>query len=92
VTQVVIDPADRQEILYGVVTRDGALVGSFYCLDLVRQQDWRIVTGDGEHLTINGVPAHPRSCGDAVVVLATILAGPREEVSRRLREATQPQR
>ena len=43
VTAIVADPADAQQTLYGTVTRDGALVGSYYCADRVRQSDWHIV-------------------------------------------------
>jgi len=37
VTAIVADPADAQQTLYGTVSRDGALVGSYYCADRVRQ-------------------------------------------------------
>jgi hypothetical protein len=37
VTAIVADPADVQQVLYGTVTRDGVLVGSYYCADRVRQ-------------------------------------------------------
>lgn len=37
VTSIVADPGDAQQVLYGVVTRDGVLVGSYYCTDQARQ-------------------------------------------------------
>ncbi|MFE0025478.1 hypothetical protein [Amycolatopsis sp. NPDC059021] len=50
VTGVVIDPADRQQLLYGTVTRpDGKLAGTYYPADTVRGDHWRIVTADGTH-------------------------------------------
>lgn len=33
VTSIIYDPADAQQILYGVVARDGVLVGSYYCAE-----------------------------------------------------------
>lgn len=53
VTSIIYDPADAQLILYGTVTRDGVLVGSYYCADRVRQRDWRIVAADGHELTLD---------------------------------------
>ncbi len=50
VTGVVIDPADAQQMLYGVVTRpDGTLAGTYYPADTVRGDHWRVVTADGTH-------------------------------------------
>ncbi|EHR53431.1 hypothetical protein FHU38_000141 [Saccharomonospora amisosensis] len=50
VRAVVIDPADAQQLLYGVVTGpDGKLVGTYYPADTVRGARWRIVTADGTH-------------------------------------------
>ncbi len=93
VTAIIYDPADAQQILYGTVTRDGALVGSYYCADRIRQQDWRIVTADGHELTLDGAPVRPRDEGSAVIVLTSILTAPKHEIDQRLREAiTRPLR
>jgi hypothetical protein len=82
VTAIVADPADAQQTLYGTVTRDGVLVGSYYCADRVRQTDWRIVTAQGNHLL-------PVSEGAAVIVLTTILTeGDPRVIQKRLRAAT----
>lgn len=89
VTTVVIDPADAQQTLYGTVTHHGRLVGSYYCVDIMRQRGWRIVTADGEHLSLDGVELCPPSEGDAVIVLTTILTGHNQrEIDQRLRAAT----
>ncbi len=91
VTTIVADPADAQQTLYGTVTRDGALVGSYYCADRVRQSDWHIVTALGLPLTLDGQPVKPVSEGAAVLVLTTILtARDSFEVEQRLRDATRP--
>ncbi|WP_410658352.1 hypothetical protein [Amycolatopsis sp. lyj-112] len=67
VTGVVIDPADRQQLLYGTVTGpDGAFVGSYFPADIVRQSEWRVVTADGSEY-----PAP--SEGHAVLALTTTL-------------------
>jgi hypothetical protein len=92
VTSVIYDPADAQQILYGVVTRDGVLVGSYYCADRVRQCDWRIVTADGHEPTLDGTPVRPRDEGSAVIVLTTILTAPEHEIDQRLRDATRTPR
>jgi hypothetical protein len=39
VISIVVDPADAQQTLHGTVTRDGDLVGSYYCADRVGQRD-----------------------------------------------------
>ncbi|MEC3978877.1 hypothetical protein [Amycolatopsis sp. H20-H5] len=45
---VIIDPADRQQVLYGTVTRpDGTLIGTYYPADIVRGDDWRVVSPTG---------------------------------------------
>ncbi|TWP46044.1 hypothetical protein FKR81_37360 [Lentzea tibetensis] len=93
VTSVVNEPADAQQVLYGNVTRDGVLVGSYYPADRVRQSDWRIVTADGDHLCLGGHPVTAPYEGDAVFVLTTILtARESHEVERLLRDATRPPR
>lgn len=93
VTTVVIDPADAQQTLYGTVTHHGRLIGSYYCTDLVRQQGWRIVTAQGEHLTVDGVELRPPWEGDAVWVLTRILTGDdQDEIDRQLRAGTRPPR
>jgi hypothetical protein len=92
VTAVVADPADAQRTLYGTVTHEGRLVGSYYCADLIRD-DWRIVTADGTHLTLDDRPVNPVSEGAAIVVLTTILTGhDQNEIDQRLRDATRPPR
>lgn len=90
VTSIIYDPADAQQILYGTVTRDGVLVGSYYCADRIRQRDWRIVTADGHDLTLDGTPVRPFDEGAAVIVLTTILTAPKHEIDQRLRDATRP--
>ncbi|KAA2253297.1 hypothetical protein F0L68_33340 [Solihabitans fulvus] len=91
VTTVVADPADAQQVLYGTVTRDGVLVGSYYCADRVRQTDWRIVTADGDHLTLDDRPVNPVSEPAAVLVLTTVLTGhDQREIQQQLRDATRP--
>jgi hypothetical protein len=91
VTHVVVDPADAQQTLYGVVTQAGSLVGTYYCADLVRQADRRIVTALGRPLILDGRPANPVSEGAAVIVPTTILtARDSDQVEQRLREATRP--
>ncbi|ANZ35979.1 hypothetical protein BBK82_07715 [Lentzea guizhouensis] len=92
VTSIIYDPADAQQILYGTVTRDGVLVGSYYCADRIRQQDWRIVTADGHDLTLDGNPVRPFDQGSAVIVLTTILTAPKDEIDQLLRDATRPPR
>ncbi|MEV8444156.1 hypothetical protein AB0425_42850 [Actinosynnema sp. NPDC051121] len=88
VTAIVADPADAQQTLYGTVTRDGRLVGSYYCADRVRQSDWRIVTAFDPALVLDGRPVNPVSEGAAVIVLTTILtARDSFEAEQRLREA-----
>jgi hypothetical protein len=93
VTAIVADPADAQQTWYGTVTREGALVGSYYCADRVRQSDWRIVTALGVPVTLDGQPVNPVSEDAAVVVLTTILtARDSFEAEQRLRDATRPPR
>lgn len=92
VTSIIYDPADAQQILYGVVTRDGVLVGSYYCADRIRQWDWRIVTVDGHDLAVDGTPVRSLDEGSAVIVLTTILTAPKHEIDQRLRDATRPPR
>lgn len=92
VTSIIYDPADAQQILYGTVTRDGALVGSYYCADRIRQQDWRIVTADGHDLAVDGNPVRPLDEGSAVIVLTTILTAPKDEIDQLLRDVTRPPR
>jgi hypothetical protein len=88
VTSVIYDPADAQLTLYGVVTRDGVLVGSYHCAD--RKGDWRIVTANGHELTLEGTPLRSPDEGCAVIVLTTILTAPEHEIDQRLRDATRP--
>jgi hypothetical protein len=83
VTSVVADPADAQQVLYGTVTRDGKLIGSYYCTDGALQFTWHVVTADGDHLCADGVPLAIDFEGHAVYALTTLT-----EESRR--EATQP--
>ncbi|MEC3974945.1 hypothetical protein [Amycolatopsis sp. H20-H5] len=93
VTAIVADPADAQQTLYGTVTRDGALVGSYYCADRVRQSDWHIVTALGVPLALDSQPVNPVSEGAAILVLTTILtAHDGAEVEQRLRDATRTPR
>lgn len=88
VTAIVADPADAQQTFYGTVTRDGVLVGSYYCVDRVRQSDWRVVTALGLSLTLDGQPVHPVSEGAAIHILTTVLtARDSFEAERPLREA-----
>ncbi|QFZ18496.1 hypothetical protein [Saccharothrix syringae] len=93
VTAVVADPADAQQTLYGTVTRNGTLVGSYYCADRVRQSDWRIVTALGLPLELDRRPVTPVSESAAVQVLTTVLtARDSDEVEQRLRAAIRPLR
>lgn len=93
VTAVVADPADAQHTLYGVVTRRGVLVGSYYCADRIRQSDWRIVTALGLPLELDLRPVIPVSESAAVHVLTTVLtARDSFEVEQRLRDAIRPPR
>lgn len=62
VTTVIRDPDDAQEIVYGTVTRDGKLLGSFYPQDRIRQIGWRVVTVDGRQIDV-------RYDGEAVMLL-----------------------
>lgn len=73
VTSVVADPADAQQVLYGTVTRNGILIGSYYCTDRVRQTGWRVVGVNGEHVASDGQAADLNYEGDAVYVLAHCL-------------------
>jgi hypothetical protein len=91
ITAVVADPADQQQTLYGTATREGALIGSYYCADRLTD-DWHIVTRDGDHLTLDGELVNAVSEGAAILVLTTILTAPRDEVDMLLREATCPPR
>ena len=77
VTTVVADPADAQQVLYGTVTRDGVLVGSYYCTDRARQSGWRVVTANGEHVASHGHTAELDHVGDAVYLL-TLTPPPRQ--------------
>jgi hypothetical protein len=91
VDTIIADPADAQQVLYGTVTHDGVLVGSFYCADRVGQSDWRIVTADGNHLSLDGEPVVPVSDAAAIWVLTTILTGhDQHEIDRQLRDALRP--
>ena len=91
VTAIVADPADAQQTLYGTVTRDGALVGIYYCADRVRQSELA-------HRHRPRPSPHPRrptrqpvSEGAAVIVLTSILtARDSYEVEQRLRDTTRP--
>lgn len=69
VISVVVDPADAQQILYGTVTRDGVLVGSYYCTDQFRQSGWRVLGPDGTHLVFGDEPVELTCDGDAVFLL-----------------------
>ncbi len=91
VTAIVADPADAQQTLYGTVTRDGALVGSY----LLRRPrpPVRLTHRDRPRrsLTLDGQPVNPVSEGAAVIVLTTILTSRDSfEVEQRLRDATRP--
>jgi hypothetical protein len=90
VISIVVDPADAQQTLYGTVTRDGMLIGSYYCADRVGQRDWRIVTHDGHHLTVDGEEVRPRSHPAAVWVLTRILTAPEHEIDTLLHDALRP--
>ena len=92
VTSIIYDPANAQQILYGTVTRDGVLVGSYYCADRIRQRDWRIVTADGHDLAVDGNPVRPLDEGSAVIGLTTTLTAPTHEIDQLLRDATRPPR
>jgi hypothetical protein len=72
VTSVVADPADAQQVLYGTVTRDGVLVGSYYCTDRPRQSGWRVVAANGEHVTLDGQVTDLKYAGDAVYLLTRL--------------------
>lgn len=69
VTSVVADPSDAQQVLYGTVTRNGVLVGSYYCTDQARQSGWRVVAADGGHLVFGDEPVELTHDGDAVFLL-----------------------
>lgn len=73
VTAIVADPTDAQQVLYGTVTRDGVLVGSYYCADPIRQQNWRIVTAHGDHIVLDGLTDVPISEAAAILGLTTTL-------------------
>ncbi|MBW4717352.1 hypothetical protein [Saccharothrix obliqua] len=73
-TSIVADPSDAQQILYGTVTRQGVLVGSYYCADRLLQQDWRVITADAHHLTYRG--RLPEIDHAGAVWLLTQLAAP----------------
>jgi hypothetical protein len=93
VTAIVADPADAQQTLYGTVTRDGVLVGSYYCADRVGQSHWRIVTAEGDHIVLDGPPEHPIDEHAAVITLTTILTTRENvEAQQRLRDTPSPQR
>ena len=93
VVTVIADPADAQQVLYGTVTRDGVLVGSYYCADRIGQSDWRIVTAQGDYLAVDGERVNPVSHPAAVWVLTTILTGhDQQEIDRQLRDALRPPR
>jgi hypothetical protein len=77
VTSVVADPSDAQQVLYGTVTRDGVLIGSYYCTDRVRQSGWRVVAANGEHVALEGQTADLGYEGDAVYLL-TLTTSPSE--------------
>lgn len=79
VTSVVADPADAQQVLYGTVTRDGVLIGSYHCTDRVRQSGWRVVAANGEHVASGGQAADLNYEGDAVYLL-TITPSPRKSI------------
>jgi hypothetical protein len=72
---VVSDPPllndDAHHTLYGTVTRNGVLVGSYYCADRLRQSDWRIITADGHHVSLDSPPTSPVSESVAVTALTT---------------------
>uniref|UniRef100_UPI003F496C3C hypothetical protein n=1 Tax=Amycolatopsis sp. CA-096443 TaxID=3239919 RepID=UPI003F496C3C len=76
VTAVVADPADAQQTIYGTVTRDGTLVGSFYCANQVAQTDWRIVTGRGHATTRDDRPVTLETDAEAIFALTTALTSP----------------
>ena len=82
VASVVADPADAQQVLYGTVTRDGKLVGSYYCADGARQFTWHVVTADGHHLCTDGVPLDIGFEGHAVYALTTLAEEGRREAAR----------
>jgi hypothetical protein len=86
VTSVIADPADAQQILYGTVSRDGVLIGSYYCTDQARQSGWRVVTANGEHLTYNGTAVSFADHGDALYLLTALIPGDdSDEVQRHIR-------
>ena len=69
VTSVVADPADAQQVLYGTVTRDGVLIGSYYCTDRARQSGWRVVAANGEYVASGGGVADLNYEGEAIYLL-----------------------
>ncbi|RRO17067.1 hypothetical protein EIL87_12405 [Saccharopolyspora rhizosphaerae] len=74
ITAIVRDPGCEQAIIYGVVTRRGRLVGSYYCLDHIRD-DCRIVTADGQqHETTD--PKRPLTEPLAVYTLTNMATPP----------------
>lgn len=52
VMAVVTDP-DTQRIVYGTVTLDGRLLGSFYPRDVSSQSGWRVVVPDGRQIEVD---------------------------------------
>ncbi|GAB3671532.1 hypothetical protein REH65_00125 [Saccharopolyspora sp. ID03-671] len=79
ITAIVRDPSDEQAVVYGVVTRRGRLVGSYYCVDHVRD-DWHIVTADG-HQHESADPRIPLTEPMAVYALANMAAPPVHRIS-----------
>jgi hypothetical protein len=89
VVAIVADPAGSQQTLYGTVTRNGVLIGSYYCLDRAHQSDWRLVTTLGVPLTLEGNQLNPISEAAAVAVLTTISTfRDTDEVEQWLRKVT----
>lgn len=86
VTSVIADPADAQQVLYGTVSRDGVLIGSYYCTDQARQSGWRVVIANGDHLTYNGTAVSFADHGDALYLLTVLVSGDDpDEVQRHIR-------
>ncbi|MDX8053778.1 hypothetical protein SK571_30790 [Lentzea sp. BCCO 10_0798] len=83
---VIADPADAQQVLYGTVSRDGVLIGSYYCTDQARQSGWRVVAANGEHVTYNGTAVSFADHGDALYLLTALIPGDdSDEVERHIR-------
>ncbi|GAA2975831.1 hypothetical protein [Actinokineospora diospyrosa] len=77
VTTVDICPTGTRQTRYGIVTRDGRFVGSYYGTDNDGRPGWRVVTGGGGPLILDGRVVTPVSEHAAILVL-TVLANARD--------------